>query len=423
MKLLYGVFYLSIYFITFITILLYITLVYNRQNIIDNWPLYRCNPIVIPFASFFGKDPSENLQGCLFTSTEGFFGILIQPFQMIMKIFVKILDDLFNQLNVLRVFLEPVREFIRFSSDMVYQKVEGVMNVVIYSFLKINNIMKRVFANFRLAVYSLEASQMAINSTWNGPIGGLIRTWSPVVDFFCFAKGTDINGIPIENIEIGGNILGTLVFKAPKQLYNYKGILVSGNHFVFHNGYWTMVKNTGAKLVPYSGETLHSLITADHLIRFSGILWADYEETDRLYKVQKRLSLKNLGIQQPNEMIEEPNLVLDDTKIIMNNGSMEKISDLEIGDVLFPENAVIGIVKMRAKIHHQEGLGIANILFKSSEWVLENPDDTNISEAIHYNLITSKGYFVTEKVIVRDYIEIDRIDLYSELSNMTQCVL
>ena len=425
MNILNGIGILFLYLVIFISIFIYILLIRNKQNIIDNWPIYRCEPYIIPLASVFGKDPGENLSGCMYQSTQGFFGVLIKPFYMILTLFTNILKDLFDHLDILRNFLEPIRNFIAFGSDMVYKKVEGIMNVVIYSFLKINNLLKRVFANFRLAVYSLEASQMAINSTWDGPIGGLVRQWGPMVDFFCFAKGTNVNGIPIENIQISNNVIGILTFEAPKYLYNYKGIYVSGNHFVKHNDQWMMVKETDAQLIPNNiSKTLHSLITKNHRICFSGIEWADYEETDRLYRIQKQLALKNLESDAKTEFLEnEPNLLLANTPILLKNMTWSNISDIKLGDILFPNNKVVGLIKVQEVINHNSGVGRSNIIFENKAWSLMNNVEYTKSFGVHYNLITTKGYFITKKYIVRDYLEVDRMDLYGKLSDITHLVL
>ena len=75
-----SLFYIFIYVLIFIILLAYIVLVYNRQNIINNWDNYKCNPLVMPFASTFEKDTMENLTGCLWSGFKVNYGILIKPF-------------------------------------------------------------------------------------------------------------------------------------------------------------------------------------------------------------------------------------------------------------------------------------------------------------------------------------------------------
>ena len=36
----------------------------GKNNIRKNWVKYRCNPIIIPFAKFFGKDSTKTMRIC-----------------------------------------------------------------------------------------------------------------------------------------------------------------------------------------------------------------------------------------------------------------------------------------------------------------------------------------------------------------------
>ena len=49
-------------FIIFIFILLYVfnILSVGIKSIEDNWPTYRCNPVIMPFASVFGQNVMDN---------------------------------------------------------------------------------------------------------------------------------------------------------------------------------------------------------------------------------------------------------------------------------------------------------------------------------------------------------------------------
>ena len=177
-----------LYFIIFVCVLGFILLHENKQYVIDNWPVYRCNPFIMPFASFFGKDAAENFNGCLSGTFSNFFKILIKPFELITKNIQYLFRDLLSQINIIRTITKPIREFVNMATRIIFEKTQSLMNTIMYSFYKINNIMKRLFANFRLMIYTLEASQMTIKSTWDGPIGKTAKFWGKGLDFFfkCF---------------------------------------------------------------------------------------------------------------------------------------------------------------------------------------------------------------------------------------------
>lgn len=420
------------YLFIYISVFIYLVFFINKDFIINNWTTYRCYPVIMPFASFFGKDTSENISGCLGQSFHEFFGILIKPFQYMIGIITKLLGDITEHINLIRTMTAPIRSFVKQATSMMYKKVENLMGMVLYSFLKINNLMKRVYANFRLAVYSLEASQMAIRSTWDGPIGGTVRTWAPVADFFtdffCFGEETIILDRPISQISIGiGDIYGIFKFLAPKTLYNYRGVLISGNHLVYHNNKWTLVKETGSTKVDYNGKYIYSLLTHSHRIQIGSIIAADYEETDQLVEIQKNLCLKNLKSSDniDNKRIT-PNLVSDSVKIWVEN-RLVRIDQIEVGSYLQNGNRVLGIAIVKTRIPTYNGYGIHNIVFSNKGWhLLENIVDKNYvtnNEQVYYNLITTNGYYRTEDYVLRDYIEFHAMDVYDTLTKMSQVVL
>ena len=134
-----------IYFIIFLSCVGYLLLVENRQKIIDDWENYRCNPLVMPFASYFGHNASENLEGCLSVSFKLFFDMLMAPFNGMMSMISGLLGNLVTQLNFIRNLTAPIREFVKSAAQSVFKKTENLMNVVMFTFLKMNDILKKIF--------------------------------------------------------------------------------------------------------------------------------------------------------------------------------------------------------------------------------------------------------------------------------------
>lgn len=430
-----------LYLIIFMSIYGYILISENKQYVIDNWQKYRYNPLIIPFAGFFGKNASDNLSGFVTTSFGKFFKLLIKPFQFIIKNIQYLMKDVISQLNIIRTITKPIREFVNFATRMIFEKTQGLMNTIMYSFYKINNIMKRLFANFRLMIYTLEASQMTIKSTWDGPIGKTARFWGKGLDFFidafCFSPNTliSINGkekCKISNIKLGDKINNSIVYgimktKAPNTLYNYKGIIVSGNHYVREDNLWLKVKDTKlSKLInkPENVDYLYSLWTDNHRIFIDNIEFADYEETDLTFHLQKKLILNSLK-SNDNVLYDEPNLLVGDIPILLNNLTWKRISDIQIGDKLYPRNnEVIGKVCQKVRAHIKNEMTTNNIIY-NKKWKLMENEEGDVKETydIYHNIIVSYGFFVTPKYIVRDYIEQHDSEIYERVAEMSQLVL
>ena len=425
-----SIFYLTIYFIIFCSIIGYTILVVNKQYIIDNWALYRCNPLIIPFAGLFGFDSSVNMSECVNISFKSYFNLFIQPFQYMIDLIKKILRDIIKQIDSIRTILKPIREFFAKASSMVFDKVQTIMGTVIYSFLKINNLMKRIFANFRLAVYTLEATQMTTRSVWDGPIGKTTRFWAPTIDFFanffCFSPDTIINGQKIENIMLDDYIYGKLEVFSPNTMYNYNGVIVSGNHLVLHNNKWIRIKEIGIP-IQSSFDKIYSLYTNDHRILINNTLFCDYEETDLLVKIQKKLMLNALNSSSTNIISECPNLVGGNILIKLIDGTYREISKLSLGDKLYDNDTVLGIVKQRITILSINNYSCSNIIYHNDNWILLSDiyEKNNIVKKmdIYYNIITTKGYYYTNDYLIRDYLEVHDINIFNKIGNTALSIL
>jgi len=411
----------------------------------------------MPFASYFDKDTVENLNGCMWNGYKSYFAILIKPFTYMISTIKLIINKLFQQLNSVRTILKPIRNFVESATAMVYKKIEGIMNLTMFTFLKMNNLMKRSFANFRLMVYALEASQYTIKSTWDGPIGQITRFWAPGIDFFsnffCFEPNTRVlnnNKLPIiiSNIKLGDKlynnqyVLGILNMIGVDNYYNYNGIIVSGNHLVYDSEQkkWIEVSSaTNAKYIHRPDiKNVICLITSNNTIPVLDNsdkinIFADYLETidDRVMNYQRGLIYNNLNIPTNNIQIEY-NLIDKETPIYMESGQYNPISNLNLGDKLFDNNTVVGIIKQF--VNNLDVIYIDNIMYTYSNIIFDNGKWNTINNVfisnsksnnsgIMYNLITTKGFYQTDKFIVRDYLELHSTKIYDDVRTLTKNIL
>ena len=429
-----------LYFIIFLSCVGYLLLVQNRQKIIDDWENYRCNPLVMPFASYFGHNASENLEGCLSVSFKMFFDMLMAPFNGMMSMISGLLGNLVTQLNFIRNLTAPIREFVKSAAQSVFKKTENLMNVVMFTFLKMNDILKRVFANFRLMVYTLEATQMTLTSTWNGPIGKMTRFWAPAADFFCFDATTPIKMCDgkhksISQLVIGdelyesSRVYGLLWSNPPEYMYNYKNIIVAGGHFVKDvDGIWRPVEQSPIAIkmkTPSSIQRIYSIWTTTHTMFSNDIEFADYDETTKTLPLQKKMIGWQLGIdikqdhQEPNE-----NVLRADIEILLSSMNWKPVSQLEIGDELFPiGNSIVAKIQKCMPTKMRNGYGVGNIVFNDSKWNLLSNIHSNqqftIYNEIAYNIATTRGFFITRNYIIRDYLELSSSpEIFDIIENM-----
>ena len=103
---------------------------------------------------------------------------------------------------------------------------------------------------------------------------------------------------------------------------------------------------------------------------------------------------------------------------------MEHISQLEIGDELFPEgNRIVSKIQKCVSTKMQNGYGIGNIVYDDSKWNLLSNIHSNQQFTIHneiaYNIATSRGFFITRNYIIRDYLELSSSpEIFDIIENM-----
>ena len=78
---------LSIFIVlVFIAMYFYNILAVGIKNVQENWPEYRCNPMVMPFAGTFGHDAGQNFTYCIQTMQSDYMGVLLQPINYAMSV-------------------------------------------------------------------------------------------------------------------------------------------------------------------------------------------------------------------------------------------------------------------------------------------------------------------------------------------------
>ena len=136
----------------------------------------------------------------------------------------------------------------------------------------------------------------AIGMAVGGPVGGVVGGVIGSV-FGCFLPNTKVtmldgttkNIIDInlnDNIEIGGRVFAHAKFLIT-DLYDYKGVKVSGSHMVNEDNKWLRVEESKlAKSLGNKEHTVYTLGTDNRRILINNILFTDYFEVDEKKELQ-----------------------------------------------------------------------------------------------------------------------------------------
>lgn len=162
--------------LTFVALYMINVIAIGIGNIKKNWPKYRCNPSVMPFAGVFGHDATQNFTYCMQTMQTNYMGYLTQPLQYTMSTLSELANVLNNAITNIRAFFNYLRSMI---TDII-QNVFGVFLNILIEFQKITIGIKDMFAKLigilATLMYILSGSFDTMNSAWRGPAGQLVRT-------------------------------------------------------------------------------------------------------------------------------------------------------------------------------------------------------------------------------------------------------
>lgn len=291
-------------FIIIMFILLYIfnILAVGIKNIENNWPQYRCNPVVMPFSSVFGHDTTSNFTFCIQSMMQNYMGFLMHP--------------LFHNFNILGTISTKVRGGIRSAKaffNYLRLSIVGVIHGVFSAFLNILIEFQRVTINLKdifskligimvTIIYTVEGSLHAMNSTWDGPPGQLVKA-------LCFHPDTKIElkdgslvamkDMPLNAVLKTGSKVSAVMNISNldekgdfiEELYSIEGgendeiILVSGSHLVHDPEIkkFIQVKDLSvdkAKISSIHSATFSCLITSDHIIPIGKWIFHDWEDNN-----------------------------------------------------------------------------------------------------------------------------------------------
>ena len=288
--------------ITFLFLYVFNIIVVSIQQIKDNWPVYRCQPLVMPFAAFFGFNSRENFAYCIKTMQKGFMDTLMQPLTFNISMLSGITSGLTTGINMNRQFLAGFRINISDTFNNIFASVFNIMIEIQRTVINVKDVIGKLIGVMTTTLYVLSGSIMTMNSAWSGPPGDLVRA-------LCFHPETKLklkNGnvvaikdVPLNSIlENGAKVCAVMQIsnldennKIVEKMYRVKrmekekgkeeDILVSGSHLIYYKNQFIHVKDLPtAEESAIDCEVLSCLITSDHTIPIGEWIFHDWEDNN-----------------------------------------------------------------------------------------------------------------------------------------------
>ena len=268
------------------------------SKIKNDWPIYRCNPMVMPFASLFGQDTVTNFTYCIQTMQSNYMSFLMQPLHYNLDIIGNLGSHITEAINDVRAFFNNIRNFI----TSIVQSIFGVFLNILIEFqsvtINIKDMFSKIVGIMATLMFTLDGSIKTMTATWAGPPGQLTRA-------LCFHPDTKVKlvnnkvfrmkDVPLNSKLSNGSIVKSVMTisnlddngEQVERLYSIKGegtdILVSGSHLIYdtNNSKFICVSELRCAIkTDIKCPELSCLITSNHTIPIGRWIFHDWEDNN-----------------------------------------------------------------------------------------------------------------------------------------------
>jgi hypothetical protein len=324
-----------------------------------------------------------------------------------------------------------------FAGLNMFSFVVKVIMIIMGIMLALIVILIFVLFPFMPIIMSVIAVLISVMAVFAGVIGSEING---MAGGFCFAGGTfvqmfdgsvkSISEVKLGDILYGNSVVkGTLKFSGKNvELFNYRGIKVSGEHLVYDEGNkkWMKVMDTNS-LSDSCEEFIYSLVTSNNKIpvinaKYEQIVFADWEEfsDDAVTREWHHLVQDALHIPGKLRRGLSGSAHLNDNVRVKIGEELIRIASIKIGDEIndvdekgtLCKTTVIGIYETNDDNKHLVSEGVWR--YSSNYWhqgYISGFRGLASSNGKRYHLITTTGTYVINlgssefEFTIRDFTE------------------
>lgn len=270
------------------------------KEIQDNWPVYRCNPMFMPF--------SDNIQQdfvyCVQNMQSSFMGYLLQPLTYVTTILASLGGEFTEAINNVRSMFNKIRNFV----SSIIQNIFGVFLNLVIEFQKvtigIKDLLGKTIGIMVTLMYVMDGSVKTMQSTWNGPPGQMVQALGHCFDPATPIKLMDGRIVKMKDVNLGdtledgGKVLSTMkiandkkekLYRFEKSGVNDSNIYVTGSHLIYEKGKFICVKDHPNAYLENEKKLKYfsCLITDTHRIKIGKEVFWDWE--DYIVKLQQHI--------------------------------------------------------------------------------------------------------------------------------------
>lgn len=166
---------ITIYLILSVSIFIAISI----EEIKRNWQQYRCNPMIMPFAGIFGKDPVDNLTQCIMEAQSAFMQTFLSPLYDALAGFT----DIGVLLTSFMEFLQSGIDIQQFGFMTLLEEMQKRLQMLVIGInellINIVAVFSKLSAMIGLIFRVLQSTVKSAESMWEELPGTVIKTVMP----------------------------------------------------------------------------------------------------------------------------------------------------------------------------------------------------------------------------------------------------
>ena len=448
LKIFFALFTLTFFYVMLRAYTAYNSTMSNAAEIRTNWPDYRCQPAVIPFAGIITGGKVNTLINGLECATTIFKNSFLRFMSPFITFFEKIVDVLYDLVKS----VQNIRKMLDYLRDSIETFLYDIAKMLYGYGIKFSELIERFLALFKIVEQVFEDNLtglryiMSVGHDIFNPLSLILSPIEGIIKFFCLHSDTlitmkDDSKKQIKNIKVGekvkrgGRVLAVHVFSGKNvQMYLYKNkIIAASSHLIKEKNKWIRMKDSVySKKLNKEEEIIYCLTTKKGKMMVEGNLFADYMEVKKGEHMTHILNIIMEHLtKKPSNLTGKTEKVWGFHKdtLILSNSKKRKIKDIQIGDKIGNNNIVVGITTIDGKnvnLYDYNGIICSgNIIVKDNDnWVLVKSVGKLLpNTSILYNLFTSNGNIFINDFEFKDYCQTYSNDVNNEIDTFLENIL
>ena len=148
----------------------------GKNNIKDNWELYKCNPAIMPFANYFGKDVSKNAIGCITEMQSGVTAGFMAPFTLLISSLGGIAGGISDQVSAQRGVMSSLSSVVGTKFTNLFSSFFNVLIAFHRFIIEFKDIQMKILGVVTTILYMITGQNLLGQSIVKGPIMKILTT-------------------------------------------------------------------------------------------------------------------------------------------------------------------------------------------------------------------------------------------------------